>query len=46
MKFITRGSYSKIYLLLKNDKFYIVKIKKNKDNLNEIKCINFLIIEI
>ena len=43
MKYLTKGSYGKIFLILKNNKFYIIKkIKKKKENLNEIKMYKYL----
>ena len=43
MKYITCGKYGKIFLILKNNKFYIIKkIKKKKENLNEIKMYKYL----
>lgn len=43
MKYLTKGSYGKIFLISKNNKFYIIKrVKKNKENLNEIKMYKYL----
>jgi serine/threonine protein kinase len=43
MEYITKGGFSKIYLLNKDNKHYIVKkILKNKENLNEIKMYKYL----
>ena len=43
MKYLTKGSYGKIFLISKNNKFYVIKkVKKNKENLNEIKMYKYL----
>lgn len=43
MKYLTKGSYGKIFLISKNNNFYIIKrVKKNKENLNEIKMYKYL----